>query len=175
MRHRHLWGCFFYIPTGFEPPDCCNLLPRYISVATCLYFISHSASHTLSYRIDGNFVIKVADFGLSRDIYSRNYYHGGRGEKVPARWMPVEALVDGLWTEKSDVVTCNFSCHFMILLPLLLLFYLSSPVGIWSNLLGDLHIWLHSLPRSGCVLHCSVSEEWSSTDKTHYLLSRSVC
>ena len=59
-------------------------------------------------------MIKVADFGLSRDIYSRNYYHGGRGEKVPARWMPVEALVDGLWTEKSDVVTCNCSCHFMI-------------------------------------------------------------
>ena len=51
-------------------------------------------------------MIKVADFGLSRDIYRRNYYHGGRGEKVPARWMPVEALVDGLWTEKSDVV-CN--------------------------------------------------------------------
>ena len=73
-----------------------------------------SASCTLSYRIDGNYVIKVADFGLSRDINSRNYYHGGRGEKVPARWMPVEALVDGLWTEKSDVVTCNCSCHFMI-------------------------------------------------------------
>ena len=49
-------------------------------------------------------MIKVSDFGLSRDVYSRNYYQGGRGEKVPARWMPVEALVDGLWSEKSDVV-----------------------------------------------------------------------
>ena len=73
-----------------------------------------SASCTFSYRIDGNYVIKVADFALSRDIYSRNYYHGGRGEKVPARWMPVEALVDVLWTEKSDVVTCDCNCWLMI-------------------------------------------------------------
>ena len=57
------------------------------------------------YRIDSNFTIKVADFGLSRDIYARNYYQGGRGEKVPARWMPVESLVDGLWSEKSDIVS----------------------------------------------------------------------
>ena len=55
-------------------------------------------------RIDADYVIKVGDFGLSRDIYCRNYYQGGRGEKAPARWMPIEALVDGLWTEKSDVV-----------------------------------------------------------------------
>ena len=64
-------------------------------------------------RIDGNFVIKVADFGLSEDVYARNYFRQGRqgedGEapvKLPVRWMAVESLNDGVFSEKTDVVRC---------------------------------------------------------------------
>ena len=64
-------------------------------------------------RIDENFVIKVADFGLSEDIYARNYFRQGRqgedGEapvKLPIRWMAVESLNDGVFSEKTDVVRC---------------------------------------------------------------------
>ena len=68
------------------------------------------------YRIDSNFVIKVADFGLSEDIYARNYFRqqemskDDSGEKsgvvkLPIRWMALESLHDGIFSEKTDVVS----------------------------------------------------------------------
>ena len=59
------------------------------------------------FRIDANFVIKVADFGLSEDIYARNYFRQMKEEsgiKLPIRWMALESLQDGIFTEKTDVV-----------------------------------------------------------------------
>ena len=60
-------------------------------------------------RITQDFVIKVADFGLSEDIYCRNYFkQGQRSEeavKLPIRWMALESLLDGIFTEKTDVVS----------------------------------------------------------------------
>jgi c-mer proto-oncogene tyrosine kinase/anaplastic lymphoma kinase/receptor tyrosine kinase len=60
--------------------------------------------------IDENFILKVADFGLSEDIYARNYFRQGiqnsEGEgcvKLPVRWMAVESLHDGIFSEKTDV------------------------------------------------------------------------
>ena len=54
-------------------------------------------------------VIKVADFGLTEDMYGTNYYrqhHGeaGSDEKVPIRWMAPESIMNDMYTEKSDVV-----------------------------------------------------------------------
>ena len=58
-------------------------------------------------------MIKVADFGLSEDIYALNYFRQGQlkdeGEppvKLPVRWMALESLTDGIFTEKTDVVSC---------------------------------------------------------------------
>ena len=60
-----------------------------------------------------NLVIKVADFGLSEDVYSKNYFRErGDGEeegeapvKLPIRWMALESLNDGIFNEKTDVVS----------------------------------------------------------------------
>ena len=56
-------------------------------------------------------MLKVADFGLSEDIYARNYFRqstlGEEGDapvKLPVRWMALESLHDGIFTEKTDVV-----------------------------------------------------------------------
>ena len=49
----------------------------------------------------------MADFGLSVDIYSSNYYRQGKEEdeaKLPIRWMALESILDGVYTEKTDVV-----------------------------------------------------------------------
>ena len=63
----------------------------------------------LCYRIDQEGVIKVADFGLTEDMYARNYFkrcshETGREEKVPIRWMAPESIENGVYNESTDVV-----------------------------------------------------------------------
>jgi c-mer proto-oncogene tyrosine kinase/anaplastic lymphoma kinase/receptor tyrosine kinase len=56
--------------------------------------------------IDSHFLIKITDFGLSEDVFVRNYYRQGSGEevvKLPVKWMAPESLSDGHFSEKSDV------------------------------------------------------------------------
>ena len=68
------------------------------------------------FRIDDNFVIKVADFGLSEDIYCKDYFRQVLNRdikeegviKLPIKWMALESLLDGVFTEKTDVV--GYSC-----------------------------------------------------------------
>ena len=62
--------------------------------------------------MDTDLVIKVGDFGLSRDIYIENYYRMAKTNKCPVKWMPPEMIRDGISTEKSDVVSLD---HFFLL------------------------------------------------------------
>ncbi len=57
-------------------------------------------------RIDSNFVIKVADFRLSESIYKKTCFkeEGGSHVRLPVKWMALESLTDGVFTEKTDVV-----------------------------------------------------------------------
>ena len=57
-------------------------------------------------RIDKDLVIKVADFGLSRDIHSDDYYRMGHKAKIPIKWMPPESIHDRYYNQQTDVV-CN--------------------------------------------------------------------
>ena len=60
--------------------------------------------------MDTSGVIKVADFGLSEDIYTTTYYRQKKSDttvKLPVRWMPPESIADGMFTEKSDVVSAT--------------------------------------------------------------------
>ena len=51
-------------------------------------------------------MIKVADFGLSEDVYAKNYFRQDKASatKLPVKWMAEESLADGVFTEKTDVV-----------------------------------------------------------------------
>ncbi|XP_066283033.1 uncharacterized protein [Branchiostoma lanceolatum] len=57
--------------------------------------------------ISGRKVAKIADFGLSRDVYVSSAYErtnqGGEEELLPLKWMAVESLRDGVYTCESDV------------------------------------------------------------------------
>ncbi|XP_075212596.1 anaplastic lymphoma kinase isoform X2 [Lycorma delicatula] len=48
-------------------------------------------------------VVKIADFGMARDIYRSDYYKKGGKAMLPIKWMPPEAFLDGLFTSKTDV------------------------------------------------------------------------
>ena len=57
-------------------------------------------------RLDESFVVKVADFGLARDVYDKEYYsvHNKNAVKLPVKWMALESLQTHKFTTKSDVV-----------------------------------------------------------------------
>ena len=54
--------------------------------------------------VDNNFTVKIADFGMSREVSGMDYYRIGNSKAcLPLRWMPPEALLYGKFTLKSDV------------------------------------------------------------------------
>lgn len=67
--------------------------------------------------MDEKFTVKVADFGLARDMYDKEYYsvHNKTGAKLPVKWMALESLQTQKFTTKSDVVMypsfLNFSFY----------------------------------------------------------------
>lgn len=48
-------------------------------------------------------VVKIADFGMAKDIYRSDYYRKGGKTMLPIKWMPPEAYMDGIFTSKTDV------------------------------------------------------------------------
>jgi len=86
-----------------------QFLPICIQLAKGLDYLSkkrfvHRDIAARNCLVDSPFVCKIADFGLSRDVYGSDYYKVGGGSAcLPVRWMPPESLLYGRFTVKSDV------------------------------------------------------------------------
>ncbi|MEJ1278731.1 tyrosine-protein kinase Mer isoform X1 [Cricetulus griseus] len=92
--------------------------PKYIPLQTLLKFMMDIAQG-MEYLSNRNFLhrdlaarncmlrddmtVCVADFGLSKKIYSGDYYRQGRIAKMPVKWIAIESLADRVYTSKSDV------------------------------------------------------------------------
>ncbi|XP_033644028.1 hepatocyte growth factor receptor-like isoform X1 [Asterias rubens] len=54
--------------------------------------------------LDDTLLVKIADFGLSRDIYERDYYSAkDKTAKLPVKWMALECLERSVYSIKTDV------------------------------------------------------------------------
>ncbi|XP_049290763.1 tyrosine-protein kinase transmembrane receptor Ror isoform X2 [Anopheles funestus] len=71
------------------------------------YLASHHYVHRdLAARnclVGDSLTVKISDFGLSRDIYSSDYYRVQSKSLLPVRWMPSESILYGKFTTESDV------------------------------------------------------------------------
>ena len=47
--------------------------------------------------------IKIADFGLAKDLEGENYYKKLPHTKVPLLWMSPESIFEGIYSSSSDV------------------------------------------------------------------------
>lgn len=77
------------IASGMEYLSSRNFLHRDLAARNCM--------------LRDDLTVCVADFGLSKKIYSGDYYRQGRIAKMPVKWIAVESLADRVFTVKSDV------------------------------------------------------------------------
>uniref|UniRef100_A0AAR2M149 receptor protein-tyrosine kinase n=1 Tax=Pygocentrus nattereri TaxID=42514 RepID=A0AAR2M149_PYGNA len=77
------------IAMGMEYLSSRNFLHRDLAARNCM--------------LRDDMTVCVADFGLSKKIYSGDYYRQGRIAKMPVKWIAVESLADRVFTVKSDV------------------------------------------------------------------------
>ena len=59
--------------------------------------------------------VKVADFGLSRDVYVTDYYVISHSNPLPVKWLAPEALFDKRFSEKTDVVSISILSNTLII------------------------------------------------------------
>lgn len=66
--------------------------------------IVHRDLATRNCMVNKLLVVRIADFGLSRDIYKSDYYRvEDKHRPLPVKWMAIESLTGGVFTSSSDV------------------------------------------------------------------------
>ncbi|XP_071583010.1 LOW QUALITY PROTEIN: insulin receptor-related protein-like [Heliangelus exortis] len=67
-----------------------------------LHFV-HRDLATRNCLVGHDLLVKIGDFGMSRDIYSTDYYRVGGRTMLPIRWMPPESILYRKFTTESDI------------------------------------------------------------------------
>ncbi|KAM8945489.1 tyrosine-protein kinase Mer [Pelodytes ibericus] len=110
MKYGDLHSFLLYSRIGSGPQHIPlpTLLKFMIDIATGMDYLSsrnflHRDLAARNCMLRDDMTVCVADFGLSKKIYSGDYYRQGRIAKMPVKWIAVESLADRIYTVKSDV------------------------------------------------------------------------
>ncbi|XP_073730080.1 muscle, skeletal receptor tyrosine-protein kinase isoform X2 [Misgurnus anguillicaudatus] len=96
------------VPEHYPPLSCLEQLSISKQVAAGMAYLSerkfvHRDLATRNCLVGENLVVKIADFGLSRNIYAADYYKASENDAIPIRWMPPESIFYNRYTSESDV------------------------------------------------------------------------
>ncbi|XP_025889226.1 tyrosine-protein kinase receptor TYRO3 [Nothoprocta perdicaria] len=110
MKHGDLHAFLLMSRIGENPFNLPvqTLLKFMIDIASGMEYLSsknfiHRDLAARNCMLDENMNVSVADFGLSKKIYSGDYYRQGCASKLPVKWLALESLADNLYTTHSDV------------------------------------------------------------------------
>lgn len=63
----------------------------------------HRDLATRNCLVGGNMIVKIGDFGMSKDVYKSDYYRIGKDALLPIKWMAPEAIMYGKATIQTDI------------------------------------------------------------------------
>ncbi|XP_046852957.1 fibroblast growth factor receptor 2-like [Xenia sp. Carnegie-2017] len=87
----------------FSHPKIYNNTKYMLSFILASRLCIHRDLATRNILVTDNYVIKIADFGLARDVGKDSQYIKTSTGLLPVKWMAIEAIIQRLFTEKSDV------------------------------------------------------------------------